>query len=139
MESIARHLALHGAVLLLIGLLCGAPYAWAIKAERPAQTIHAWRVAHASLPIGATLMLAVAALLPLLHAAPGLALAIAAALIVSGYAFAFALPLGASRGHRGLAAGGPLLAQLVYAGNLIGALASLLAAALLVVACALAI
>lgn len=62
-ESSARHLAFHGSVVLLFGLLCGGPYARAIKRAAPAHIVHAWRVAHASLPIGAILMIAVSAVL----------------------------------------------------------------------------
>ena len=63
MEASARHLAFHGAVVLLVGLLCGAPYARAVNRNAAADVVHSWRVAHASLPIGAMLMFAVAALL----------------------------------------------------------------------------
>lgn len=59
MGSSARHLAFHGAVVLLVGLVCGAPYGRAINRGAAAHTVNAWRVAHASLPIGATVMLAV--------------------------------------------------------------------------------
>lgn len=41
----------HAAVMLLVGLICGAPYGRAINRQQPAPTIAAWRVAHASLPI----------------------------------------------------------------------------------------
>ena len=53
---------------------------------------------------------------------------IVVSLIVSSYAFCFSLPLAATVGHRGLAYGGPLSAKLVFAGNLVGALGSALAA-----------
>ncbi|SMC25049.1 hypothetical protein SAMN02745857_02045 [Andreprevotia lacus DSM 23236] len=133
MTPATHQLALHGAVVLLIGLLCGAPYARAIKRGAPAAIQHAWRVAHASLPIGATLMFAVAALLPQLQVTAWLQWAIVLSLIVSGYAFCAALPLGAATGHRGLGNGRPLLARLVYAGNLLGAVTSLLASVLLII------
>jgi hypothetical protein len=130
----ARHLAFHGAIVLLVGLLCGAPYGRAINRAAPPHTVHAWRVAHASLPLGAALMFAVAALLPSFAVGAGVQWAIALALIVSSYAFCFSLPLGAWAGHRGLSPQGPALARCVYAGNLLGAGASLLAALVLVYA-----
>jgi len=135
MDAVSRHLALHGAIILLAGLVFGAPYARAIKRGASEATVHAWRVAHLSLPIGAVLMFSVAALLP--HFAGGALLhwTLTGSLIVSGYAFCFALPLGALLGHRGLANDGPWAARLVYAGNLLGALSSLLAAVLLVGIC----
>lgn len=132
MDAPARHLALHAAIVLFFGLACGGPYARAINRNAPAHIVHAWRVAHASLPIGATLMFAVAALLPALAIAVQLKWLIAAALVVSSYAFCFSLPLAATVGHRGLSSQGPPAARLVYAGNLLGAAASSIGAGALV-------
>lgn len=134
MHPSARHLVFHAAIVLLFGLLCGAPYARAVKRDAPANIIHSWRVAHASLPIGAALMFTVAALLPSFAVAGQVKWLIAVALIVSSYAFCFSLPLAATVGHRGLSAQGPLAAKLVYAGNLLGAWTSLIAACALVYA-----
>ena len=63
MPTSARHLIFHAAVVLLFGLLLGAPYARAIKRGAAAHVVNSWRVAHLSLPIGATLMLATAPVL----------------------------------------------------------------------------
>jgi hypothetical protein len=52
--------------------------------------------------------------------------------IVSSYAFCFSLPLAALVGHRGLSPRGPLLAKLVFAGNMLGAAASLFATLLFI-------
>lgn len=134
MEPSARHLAFHGAVVLLIGLLCGGPYARAINQGAPAHIVHAWRVAHASLPIGAVLMLAVSAVLSSFAAAPTVKWLITVSLAVSSYAFCLSLPLAAIVGHRGLSSEGPTSAKLVYAGNMVGAGASLVAAVALVYA-----
>lgn len=134
MNTPARHLIFHGAIVLLFGLLCGGPYAVAIKRQAAAHIVHSWRVAHASLPMGATLMLAVGALLSDLSGGAGLHWFIAVSLIVSSYAFCFALSLAAITGHRGLSSGGPLSARLVFAGNLLGAWASGVAAVALVYA-----
>jgi hypothetical protein len=123
----ARHLAFHGGIVLLIGLLCGAPYARAVNRNAAAHTVHAWRVAHASLPAGAMLMLVVAALLSSLAVLPEVKWLIAVAFIVSSYAFCISLPLAAVVGHRGLSAQGPAAAKLVFAGNMVGAWASVLA------------
>lgn len=127
----ARHLVFHGAIVLLIGLLCGAPYGRAINRDAPAHTVHAWRVAHASLPMGAALMFGAATALPLLAPSAAVAWCIAGLLIASGYSFCLSLPLAALTGHRGLRRDGPGAAQLVYLGNLSGAVTSLLAAAVL--------
>jgi len=128
MDPAAKHLLFHSSIVLLIGLLCGAPYARAIKQEQPSHIVHSWRVAHASLPIGALLMIALAAVLPQFSVAIGVKWGLAISLIVSGYAFCFALPLGALLGHRGLSSRGPFGAKLVYLGNVTGAWFSLVAA-----------
>ena len=134
MNSSSRHLIFHGAIVLLFGLLLGAPYARAIKAGTAAHIVNSWRVAHLSLPIGATLMLAVAALLPLLLVATQIKWVIAAALIVSAYGFCVATPLAAVTGQRGLSSGGVGLGKLVYLGNMVGAWDSVVAAVALLYA-----
>lgn len=117
----------HGAVVLLVGLLSGVPYGRAINRSAPAHVVDSLRVAHSSLAIGALLMFAVAALLANLKVAAADKWAIAGMLIVSSYAFCLSLPLAALVGHRGLSPRGPLLAKLVFAGNMLGAGASLFA------------
>jgi hypothetical protein len=121
MEPVARHLVLHGAIVLLIGLGCGAPYGRAINRGAPAHILQSWRVAHASLPMAGILMLAVAAVLSDLLIAASLKWIIAVTLIASSYAFCFSLPMAAIVGHRGLSPEGPLSAKLVFAGNILGA------------------
>lgn len=134
MEPSARHLAFHGAVVLLIGLACGAPYARAVNRNAEPSVVHSWRVAHAALPIGAILMLAVAALLSSFSLVGSVKWLIAGALIVSSYAFCLSLPLAAVVGHRGLSGSGPMSAKVVFAGNMLGAWASVVATFALVYA-----
>ncbi|WP_211462046.1 hypothetical protein [Collimonas silvisoli] len=134
MESSARHLAFHASVILFIGLLYGIPYARAIKQGAPAQVVNSWRVAHLSIPLGAMLMFAIAALLPSFAVGAAIKWGIGGSLLLSSYAFCVATPLAAITRNRGLAAGGKGLARLVYLGNMIGAWSSLMAAALLVFA-----
>ena len=134
MSPSSRHLVFHGAVVLLFGLLLGAPYARAIKRDAAAHIVNSWRVAHLSLPVGATLMLAVAALLPLLAVAAQVKWIIALALIVSAYGFCVSTPLAAITGQRGLSSGGVGLGKLVYLGNLVGAWGSVVAAVALLYA-----
>ena len=134
MHASARQLAFHGAVVLLIGLLCGAPYGRAINRGSPAHVTAAWRLAHGSLPISAAIMFAICAVLSALPIADSLRWIIAISLIISSYAFCISLPLAATVGHRGLSSGGPLSAKLVFAGNSLGALGSLVAAVALVYA-----
>ncbi|MGO4382149.1 hypothetical protein [Pseudoduganella sp. RAF53_2] len=96
--------------------------------------VHSWRVAHASLPMGALLMFTVAALLSSFAVAVSIKWAIAVALIVSSYAFCFSLPLAALVGQRGLSSQGPLEAKVVFAGNMLGAWAALVATLALIYA-----
>ena len=134
MDPSARHLAFHGSIVLLFGLLCGAPYGRAINRNAPAQAIHSWRIAHASLPMGAILMFAVAALLSSFAVAAQVKWFIAITLIVSVYAFCLSLPLAAIAGYRGLSSRGPLVAKLIFSGNMLGSIASLAASIALVYA-----
>ncbi len=125
MDPSARHLVFHGAIVLLLGLLYGAPYGSAINRGVPPPVVQAWRLAHASVPMGAILMLAVAAVLSSLRVEAGVKWFITVSFTVSGYAFCVSLPLAAIVGHRGLSAGGPASARIVFAGNALGAAASL--------------
>ena len=112
-------------MILLISLLAGVPYGRAIVGKKPQALVHAWRVAHGALAMGAALMMALAAVLSSLQV-PGAILQIIAWLfIISGYGFAFALILGPLVGARGLRAKGPPMAKAVYGGNVIGAVTSL--------------
>jgi hypothetical protein len=130
----ARYLVFHGTIVLLIGLLCGAPYGKAVTRQAAPQIVHSWRVAHLSLPIGAVLMFAVAPLLGSFAVTESVRALIATLLIVSSYSFCAALTLAPVVGHRGLSATGPLSAKIVFAGNALGAITSLLAAVVLVYA-----
>ena len=134
MEAAARHLVFHGAIVLIIGLMCGMPYGKAINRKASEHTVQAWRIAHLALPIGAILMFAVAAVLTPFMVTTTLKWVIAVSLIVSSYAFCFSLPLAAVTGHRGLSARGSFVAKLVYLGNSAGAFFSMLAALVLLYA-----
>lgn len=130
--SLANHLIFHGSVILLVGLLCGAPYAQAIIRRKPEATIHAWRVAHLSLPIAGILLFALVAVVPQLQLSAFVVALMVWAFVVSSYAFTVALTLGAHYGHRGLTPKPPFLNRIVYVGNVLGAIASLVGAVLLV-------
>jgi len=134
MDTYSRQLVFHGSIVLLIGLLCGAPYGRAVNQNAPEHIVHSWRVAHGSIPLGAALMFGVAGVLSHLGGGVVLKWSVALFLIVSSYAFCFSLPLAAVVGHRGLSARGPASAKLVYAGNVVGAASSLLAAVALIYA-----
>lgn len=126
MDESARYLMFHAIIMLLAGLLAGMPYGKAINNNANQRLIDAWRVAHAALPIGAILMLVIAIAFASLDVSAGLKWAISLLFIVSAYGFMLALLLGPVTGYRGLSSRGPMLAKLVYSGNMLGALTSLL-------------
>jgi hypothetical protein len=134
MEASSRYLIFHGAIVLLFGLLCGAPYARAIKQKAPAHIVNSWRVAHLSLPVGATLMLAVAAVLGFFKVSIDIKWTLVGLLIVSSYSFCISTPLAAITGHRGLSSDGKGMTKFVYLGNMVGAWTSLAAAVVLLYA-----
>lgn len=127
MEASARYLVFHGTIILLVGLLCGAPYGRAINERAAAHIVHSWRVAHQSLAMGAILMFAVATLLTSFTVVVQIKQLIAILLIVSGYSFGVALPLAAVVGERGLSHRGSFKAKAVFTGNTLGAVTSMLA------------
>lgn len=134
MDLPARHLLFHAAVILLVGLLAGIPYGKAILHKRPEPLVHAWRVAHGSLVLGAALMIAVPAAMSSLQVLLVVKQALAAGFIVSGYGFAFALILGPLVGARGLQYQGSQAARAVYLGNIGGVVGSLAGSLLLLYA-----
>lgn len=137
MSLASELLMFHGSLLLLYGLCLGAPYARAITRGAPAEVVHAWRVAHASLPMGSILMLAVAALLPGLAVGEALGWSLVGALVVSGHAFGVSTTLAALSGQRGLERSASRgWGRVAHSANLLGAATSLLAAALLALASA---
>jgi len=125
MEESARYLMFHAVVVLLTGLLAGIPYGRAILKKSNERQIDAWRVAHAALPMGAILLLVISVSFSGLNVAVNLKWVISILFIISGYGFIVALILGPIVGHRGLSSRGPLVAKLVYSGNLLGAITSL--------------
>lgn len=70
-------------------------------------------------------MYAVAALLSPLSIGIFLKWMISGAFIACGYGFGLALPLGAAVGHRGLAPTGPTVNRVIYLGNMVGVMGSL--------------
>ncbi|HEX9626482.1 MAG TPA: hypothetical protein VGA00_06040 [Acidiferrobacterales bacterium] len=125
MDLPARHLLFHAAVILLIGLFAGIPYGKAILGKKPESLVHAWRIAHGALALGAALMVALAAVVSSLQVSLLTKQALSVSFIVSGYGFAFALIVGPLVGARGLSSDGPISAKAVYVGNIVGVVGSL--------------
>lgn len=135
MNLLAMQLTLHGAIVLLIGLLTGIPYGHAITNKRDEDTIRGWRVAHFGLSMGGTTMIAFSAVLANLELNSIFSSVLVWSSVVSGYGFAIALPYGAWVGHRGLSLEGSNQNKIVYIGNMIGAIGSLIGTLLLIFGC----
>ncbi len=134
MEAPVRHLVFHASLVLLIGLLYGAPYGRAITRNASAQAVNSWRVAHQSITLGAILMFALAWPLAMLAVGSQMKWLIVISLVVSAYAFCISTPLAAITGDRGLSGSGKGWARLAHWGNTVGAGSSLIASVLLVYA-----
>jgi hypothetical protein len=128
----SKILLLNGALVLLAGLLAGAPMGAAINRKRAESVIRGWRVAHSGLTMGGIMLLAVALVVPHLVLSNVLVYLLVGAFVVSAYGFVVALPLGAWKGHRGLKSEPPGVNSIVYAGNLAGAYGSLLGTLILI-------
>jgi hypothetical protein len=118
---VAEQLTFHGAIVLLAGLLCGAPLGSAIVRAGSEERIRGWRVAHLSLIMGGILLLAVAGIADQLRLGPIAQHLLVWSLVVASYIFAVVLPLAAHYGHRGLTPADPFLNRVVYLGNMLGA------------------
>jgi hypothetical protein len=128
----ANYLVLNGAIVLLAGLLSGAPMGSAINQRKTEETIRAWRVAHSGLVMGGVMMLAIAPVIPQLALNTSLLSILVWAFVVSAYGFVVALPLGAWKGHRGLKPRPRGVNTVVYVGNMVGAWGSLIGTLLLI-------
>ena len=134
METSARYLLFHGSIVLLVGLLCGMPYGIAITRKQGDEVIRAWKLAHGSLSLGGTTMIAMAAILSGLQVSEAIRWLLAVTLAVSGYGFCFALTLEPFVGDRGLSWTGAWSNKVIFVGNFIGALSSLIGSIVLVYA-----
>ncbi len=130
----ARLLLQHGALVLGAGVLCGVPFFLAIVLGWGPERTRAWRVAHATLLADGLLLLVAGILLPTLPVGRGLSEALAWSLVLSAWAFVFALGVGAAAGRRGLVPWPPGWNTLFFLGHAVGAAGSAMGVALLAVA-----
>lgn len=125
METRLRaRVVMHGALVVLAGLLAGFPYASAVGdpiGER------AWRMAHLEGVLNGMLMLVVMAVTPWLRLSDAEQRALARALMLAGWGNVIASVVGASFGVRGLAPALPIANLVVFALFMIAVLAVLLA------------
>lgn len=135
MNSLTIQLLLHGAIVLLVGLLAGIPYGNAITRKEDDNVVRAWRVAHSGLSMGGTTMIAISAVISHLELDLISNSMLVWSFVTSGYGFCISLIYGAWVGHRGLSIKGPNQNKVVYAGNIAGAVGSLIGTMALIFGC----
>ncbi len=96
------------------------------------EAVRAWRVAHVGLAAGGLMLIALAPAAGLLALGPRGARWLVAGVLTAAYGAVVALPLGAIAGVRGLEPRGPALNVVVWLGNTVLALGSLIATALMI-------
>lgn len=114
-------LLVHGSIVLLSGILSGVPFWIAIIRDKDRVVIRSWRVAHATLISCGMIMIAVSLASPYYIPDSWLRSLLVWAFATSGYAFMFALVVGAATGIRGLTPRPFGFETLLFLGHMIGA------------------
>jgi len=118
-------LLIHGAIIELIGLICGFPFWIAIIRKRKNSIIRSWRVAHTTL-VASGLLILVIGVIPLkILLKSNLLIPLELSLIISGYSFSLALILGAITGKRALTPSFGILNIALFTAHMIGAAGSI--------------
>jgi len=125
-----RRLTFHGAVVTLVGLLAGIPYAM-VATGRVVGSERAWRFAHVGNILGGLVLLAVAGVAGRLDLVPARRTLLVWSLVLSAYADAAGIVMAAIFNVRGLIPGGSLANTLVYVLLAVGAAGALLGMGLL--------
>jgi hypothetical protein len=129
----ALQLVFHGFLMLVVGMLVGFGFHWAITEGAGSDAEHGWRVAHTSLVGLGTLYLAVAAVSDQLVLSRQAAAFSVGSLVVAAWASIFAFVVGPAVGARGLEPVGPPLHIVVFTVLLAAILLSLAATCVLLV------
>lgn len=131
-ERMQMHAIFHGAVVLLIGNLCGIPYGDAIGRTLSEDVIRAWRVAHTGGVTGGLSLVVLGAALHRLDLG-GLSLRLVVWSFVSGtYGITLGFLIAAVAGVRGINPGGPVLNSVLHVAYLAGAVGVLVGSAVFV-------
>lgn len=118
---------LHGAAVLLVGLLLGLA---AVVEELAGTQPQTWRAAHAALLLAGVWLLATAAVLPLLVLPQHQKTALCWSLLATAYAFTTAILVQATTGVRALAPSHSLASWVAFVANIITVGGGLVAALL---------
>ena len=131
----SKYLLFHGSIVLFTGLLSGILMGSAINKKKGEEAVRAWRVAHSGLIMDGLMMLIIALIVPYLKVGEVAVWTLVWGLVISGYGFVMALPLGAWKGYRGLVPKPHGINTIVYAGNVIGVVGSLVGTAIVIFGC----
>jgi len=131
-ERLQMHAIFHGAVILLIGNLCGIPYGNAIRRSLAEDIVRAWRVAHTGGVSGGLSVVALGAVLHRLTLGEAPLRLLVWSFVAGAYSITFGFLIAAAAGVRGMNPGGPALNSLVHVAYLIGALGVLVGSVLFV-------
>jgi hypothetical protein len=116
----ATLLALHGLVVLLLGLLCGIPYGSAIVGGFGDEAVRAWNLAHLEGLENGILVLALAGASGFLELRSGEERVVLWSAVLAAYGNVVGAIVGALSGQRGLAPHGPLANWLVFVAFMFG-------------------
>jgi hypothetical protein len=116
----ATMLTFHGLLVLLIGLLAGAPYGAAVVGAWGSEVERAWKLAHLEGLQNGILLLVLAGCSPWIALASRSERIVVWGAVVAAYGNALGGLLGALLGHRGLAPEGPLGNWVVFAAFMFG-------------------
>jgi hypothetical protein len=124
--DVQRRLVLHGAIILLIGLLCG----YAAVFEEVSRSGRTWQAAHSALLLTGVWLIATAAILPLLELPPRERKALPLSLTGGAYSFMTAVLVQAVTGVRAISPDVTGISLVAFAANLLAVLGTILAASL---------
>ena len=125
-------LLLHGAIVVGLGLLTGVPFWIAILRADSPERLRAWRVAHTTVLMDGLLLLVAGLMRTHLDLTVAQWAVAEWALVVSAYAFGFALIGGAWAGERGLNPTPTGVRTLFFLGHAIGATGAFVGVGLLI-------
>ena len=123
-----RRLVLHGAIILLVGLLCG----YAAVVEEAGGAGRTWTAAHSALLMLGVWLMASAAVLPLLELPRREREALLLSLTGGAYGFMAAVVIQAATGVRAISPDVQGISLVAFAANLLAVLGTILAASLTV-------
>ena len=121
-----RRLVLHGAIILLVGLLCG----YLAVVEEASRSGRTWQAAHSALLLLGVWLIATAPVLPLLELPRRERNALLLSLTGGAYSFMTAVLIQAATGVRAISPDVPGIGLVAFAANLLAVLGTVLAASL---------